>query len=66
MGSKGTRNFNCINLYIVQNIRFIVSSFRIYLFYVYEYSICNVHPHARKGHQIPLQTVVSNHVVAGN
>jgi hypothetical protein len=33
------------------------------LFYVYEY---NTRRHTTGGHQIPLQMVVSHHVVAGN
>jgi hypothetical protein len=37
----------------------------IYLFYVYEYTIA-LFKHTRRGHQIPLQMVVSHHVVAGN
>jgi hypothetical protein len=36
-----------------------------YLFYVYEY-IVDVFRHARRGHPISLQVVVSHHVVAGN
>jgi hypothetical protein len=37
----------------------------IYLFYAYEYTIV-LFRHTRRGHQIPLQMVVSHHVVAGN
>jgi hypothetical protein len=37
----------------------------IYLFYVCEYTVA-VFRHTRRGHQIPLQMVVSHHVVAGN
>jgi hypothetical protein len=37
----------------------------IYLFYVYECTIV-VFRHTRRGHWIPLQMVVSHHVVAGN
>jgi hypothetical protein len=37
----------------------------IYLFYVYEYTVA-VFRHTRRGHWIPLQMVVSYHVVAGN
>jgi len=36
-----------------------------FLFYVYEYTVA-VFRHTRRGHQIPLQMVVSHHVVAGN
>jgi hypothetical protein len=36
----------------------------IYLFCVYEYTVA-VFRHTRRGHQIPLQLVVSHHVVAG-
>jgi hypothetical protein len=39
--------------------------FKIYLFYVCEYTV-TVFRHTRRGHQIPLQMVVSHHVVAGN
>ena len=35
------------------------------LFYVYKYTVA-VFRHTRRGHQIPLQMVVSHHVVAGN
>jgi hypothetical protein len=34
------------------------------LFYVYEYTVA-VFRHTRREHQIPLQMVVSHHVVAG-
>ena len=37
---------------------------KIYLFYVYEFTV-NVYRHTRRGHQIPLQMAVSHHVVAG-
>jgi hypothetical protein len=37
----------------------------IYLFYVREYTVAVIRP-TRRGHQIPLQMVVSHHVVAGN
>jgi hypothetical protein len=35
------------------------------LFHVYEYTVA-VFRHIRKGHRIPLQIVVSHHVVVGN
>jgi hypothetical protein len=35
------------------------------LFYLHEYTVA-VFSHTRRGHQIPLQIVVSHHVVAGN
>ena len=38
---------------------------KIYLFDVCEFSV-TVFGHTRRGHQIPLQMVVSRHVVAGN
>jgi hypothetical protein len=38
---------------------------KIYLFYVYEYIVA-VFRHTRREHGIPLQMVVSHHVVAGN
>ena len=37
----------------------------IYLFYACEYTVF-LFRHTRKGHQIPLQMVVSHHVVSGN
>ena len=41
------------------------SFFFTYLFYVYEYTVA-VFRHTSSGHRIPLQIVVSHHVVAGN
>ena len=38
---------------------------KTYLFHLYEYTVA-VFRHTRKGHWIPLQMVVSHHVVAGN
>jgi hypothetical protein len=38
---------------------------KIYLFYVYEY-VVTIFRHPRRGHWIPLQMVVSHHVVARN
>ena len=38
---------------------------KIYLLYLYDYAVV-VFRHTRKGRQIPLQMVVSHHVVAGN
>ena len=35
----------------------------IHVFYVYE---CSVFVHTRRGHQTPLQMVVSHHVLAGS
>jgi hypothetical protein len=35
----------------------------IYLSYVYDYTVVR---HTRRGHQTPLQTIASHHVVAGN
>ena len=37
--------------------------FKIYLFYVCEYTV-TVFRHTRRGHQIPLQMAVSHYVVA--
>jgi hypothetical protein len=37
--------------------------FKIYLFYLYEYTAAV--RHTRRGHQIPLQMVVGHQVVAG-
>jgi hypothetical protein len=39
--------------------------FKIHLFYLYEYTVA-VFRYTRRGHQIPLQMVVSHHIVAGN
>jgi hypothetical protein len=39
--------------------------FFVCLFYAYEYTVA-VFRHTRRGHQIPLQMVVSHHVVAEN
>ena len=48
----------------MQKFSFSKKFFNIYLFYVYEYTVA-VFRHTRRGHQIPLQMVVSHHVVAG-
>jgi hypothetical protein len=37
---------------------------KIYLFYVYDYTVA-IFRHTLREHQIPLQMVVSHHVVAG-
>jgi hypothetical protein len=37
----------------------------LFIYYLYEYTVA-VFRHTRKEHQIPLQMVVSHHVVAGN
>ena len=42
---------------------FLFCFLKIYLFYEYSGAVFR---HTRKGHQIPLQMVVSYHVVAGN
>ena len=42
----------------------VVFFFKICLFYVYEYTVA-IFRHTRRGHQIPLQMVVSHHVIAG-
>jgi hypothetical protein len=52
-------------VYISQIVRWQLFFFKIYLFYIYEYTV-DVYRHTRSGHQIPLQMVVSHHVVAGN
>jgi uncharacterized membrane protein YqaE (UPF0057 family) len=52
-----TFHFNVCFLFFVLRI--------IYLFYVYKYTGA-VFRHTRRGHQIPLQMVVSHRVVAGN
>jgi hypothetical protein len=38
---------------------------KIYLFYAYEYTV-DTFRHTKRGHWIPLQMVVSHHVVAGD
>jgi hypothetical protein len=48
-------------LYIRKTSLFLFLFFKIYL---YEYIVA-VFRHTRRGHQIPLQVVVSHHVVAG-
>jgi hypothetical protein len=40
-------------------------SFFFFSLYLYEYTVADFR-HTRRGHQIPLQMVVSHHVVAGN
>jgi hypothetical protein len=47
----------------VQNSVRTMSFFKIYLFYVYEYTVA-VFRHSRRGHHVPLQMVVSHHVGA--
>jgi hypothetical protein len=37
----------------------------LFIYFIYEYTVA-VFRHIRKGHQIPLQMVVSHRVVAGN
>jgi hypothetical protein len=37
----------------------------LFIYFIYEYTTA-VFRHTRRGHQIPLQMVVSHHVVAGN
>jgi hypothetical protein len=51
--------------YLQQNMNIIIHTFKrfIYLFYVFEYTVFR---HTRRGHQIPLQMVVSHYVVAGS
>jgi hypothetical protein len=44
---------------------FFFNDLLIYLFHVYKYTLA-VFRHTRRGHQMPLQIVVSHHVVAGN
>jgi hypothetical protein len=39
---------------------------KIYLFYAYEYTTIDLFRLTRRGHQTPVQMVVSHHVVAGN
>jgi len=43
---------------------FVCLFLKIYLLIIYKYTVA-VFRHTRKGHQIPLQMVVSHHVVAG-
>ena len=50
----------------IENIICFVSFFlKIYLFYLYEFTVA-VFRHTIRGHQVLLQMVVSHHVVAGN
>jgi hypothetical protein len=44
----------------------IIIFFRLYLSYIYDEYTVAVFRHTRRGHRIPLQMVVSHHVVAGN
>jgi hypothetical protein len=46
-------------------VGFFVCLFKIYLFHECEYTF-TVFRHTIRGHRIPLQMVVSHHVVAGN
>ena len=39
--------------------------FKMYLFHLYEYTVA-VFRRTRRGRQVPLQMVISHHVVAGN
>jgi hypothetical protein len=56
----GTLTFYFILFY------FIFLRFIYYVFYAYEYTTTALFRHTRRGHQTPLQMVVSHHVVAGN
>jgi hypothetical protein len=47
------------------NKLYLLLFFKIYLFYVFGHTVV-VFTHTRRGHRIPLQMVVSHHVVAGN
>jgi hypothetical protein len=55
--------FFCLFLCMLKN--FINFLKKVYLFYICEYTVA-VFRHTRKGHWIPLQMVVSHHVIAGN
>jgi hypothetical protein len=48
-----------------KNIKYSFYKKSIYSFYIYEYTVAAFR-HIRRGLQIPLQMVVSHHVVAGN
>jgi hypothetical protein len=50
----------CVCLFVL----FCLFVFKIYLFIICKYTVA-VFRHSRRGHQIPLQMVVSHHVVAG-
>jgi hypothetical protein len=52
--------YNGIDLFIMSQIFF----FLRFIYFMYEYTVA-VFRHTRRGHQIPLQMVVSHHVVAG-
>jgi hypothetical protein len=43
----------------------VVLSFLFFLFIICKYTVA-VFRHSRRGHQIPLQVIVSHHVVVGN
>jgi len=63
-GGKGSRD-RCNYTRISKSKKNVLFCFfKIYLFYVYEYTVA-VFRHTRRGHQIPLQMAVSHHVVAG-
>jgi hypothetical protein len=53
------------SMYLTLFLLFDFSFLKIYLFYLYEYTVA-VFRHTRRGHQIPLQIVVSHHVIGGN
>jgi hypothetical protein len=62
-----TQSYGCISpffFFLKINLNFIFL-IMYFLFYLYEYTV-TVFRYSRRGHQIPLQMVVSHHVVAGN
>jgi len=52
-------------LHLLGTFLLLFSLLKIYLFYVYEYYVY-VFRHTRRGYWIPLQMVLSHHVIAGN
>jgi hypothetical protein len=60
------RPFNRLHLRPLKAQRFTLQFFKkTFIYFMYEYTVA-LFRHIRKGHQIPLQLVVSDHVVAGN
>jgi hypothetical protein len=53
-----------VNKIYFSTLNLVLELFKKDLFYAYEYTVA-VFRHTRRGHQIPLQMVVSHHVVAG-
>jgi hypothetical protein len=54
-----------LSLFLIVCYTEVIIFLKNYLFYVYEYTVA-VFRHTRRRHWLPLQMVVSHHVVAGN